>query len=218
MFSDFLRSMPLQHLLSAQEWAWIEFALATPVVLWCGWPFFERGWQSVVNRRLNMFTLIALGTGTAYIYSVFATAVPQIFPASFRGEAGEIGLYFEPAAVIITLVLLGQVMELRARSQTSSAIRSLLGLAPKMARRLDEQGGEADVSLDQIQVGERLRVRPGEKVPVDGLVLEGHSSVDESMVSGEPIPVEKDTGAKVTGGTGNGTGGFVMRAERVGAG
>ena len=209
--------MPLQHLLSAQEWAWIEFALATPVVLWCGWPFFERGWQSVVNRRLNMFTLIALGTGTAYIYSVFATAVPQIFPASFRGEAGEIGLYFEPAAVIITLVLLGQVMELRARSQTSSAIRSLLGLAPKMARRLDEQGGEADVSLDQIQVGERLRVRPGEKIPVDGLVLEGHSSVDESMVSGEPIPVEKDTGAKVTGGTVNGTGGFVMRAERVGA-
>ncbi len=217
MFSEFLHSMPLQHLLSAQKWAWIEFALATPVVLWCGWPFFARGWGSVVNRRLNMFTLIALGTGTAYIYSVFATAVPQIFPASFRGEGGEIGLYFEPAAVIITLVLLGQVMELRARSQTSIAIRSLLGLAPKMARRLDEQGGEADVSLDQVQVGERLRVRPGEKVPVDGLVLEGHSSVDESMVSGEPIPVEKVACAKGTGGTVNGPGGFVMLAERVGA-
>jgi Cu+-exporting ATPase len=217
MFSEFLHSMPLQHLLSAQEWAWIEFLLATPVVLWCGWPFFVRGWQSVVNRRLNMFTLIALGTGTAYIYSVFATVVPQIFPASFRGEQGEIGLYFEPAAVIISLVLLGQVMELRARSQTSSAIRSLLGLAPKMARRIDEQSGEADVPLNQVQVGERLRVRPGEKVPVDGLVLEGHSSVDESMVSGEPIPVEKVMGAKVTGGTVNGTGSFVMRAERVGA-
>jgi Cu+-exporting ATPase len=217
MFSEFLHSMPLQHLLSAQEWAWIEFVLATPVVLWCGWPFFVRGWQSVVNRRLNMFTLIALGTGTAYAYSVFATWVPQLFPPSFRGEGGQIDLYFEPAAVIVTLVLLGQVMELRARSQTSSAIRSLLGLAPKMARRIDEQGGEADVPLDQVQVGERLRVRPGEKVPVDGLVLEGHSSVDESMVSGEPIPVEKSTGAKVTGGTVNGTGGFVMRAERVGA-
>jgi len=217
MFSEFLHSMPLQHLLSANKWAWIEFALATPAVSWCGWPFFVRGWESVVNRRLNMFTLIALGTGTAYIYSVFATVAPQIFPASFRGEGGEIGLYFEPAAVIITLVLLGQVMELRARSQTSSAIRSLLGLAPKTARRIDEQSGEADIPLDQVQVGERLRVRPGEKVPVDGFVLEGHSSVDESMVSGEPIPVEKSTGAKVTGGTVNGTGGFVMRAVRVGA-
>jgi Cu+-exporting ATPase len=164
-----------------------------------------------------MFTLIALGTGSAYLYSVFATVVPQIFPASFRGAAGQIDVYFEPAAVIVALVLLGQVMELRARSQTSSAIRALLGLAPKTAKRLDDKGGEADVSLDQVQVGDRLRVRPGEKVPVDGTVLEGHSSIDESMISGEPIPVEKDKDAKVTAGTVNGTGGFVMRAERVGA-
>jgi Cu+-exporting ATPase len=164
-----------------------------------------------------MFTLIALGTGTAYLYSVFATVVPQIFPPSFRGGGGQIDVYFEPAAVIVALVLLGQVMELRARSQTSSAIRALLGLAPKTAKRLDDQGGEADVPLEQVQVGDRLRVRPGEKVPVDGIVLEGHSSIDESMISGEPIPVEKDTGAKVTAGTVNGTGGFVMRAERIGA-
>ncbi len=217
MVSDLLPSMPLQHLLSAHAWAWIEFALATPVVLWCGWPFFVRGWQSVVNRSLNMFTLIALGTGAAYLYSVVATFVPQLFPLSFRAEGGEIALYYEPAVVIIALVLLGQVMELRARSQTGSAIRALLGLAPKTAKRLDAEGGEADVPLDQVQVGDRLRVRPGEKIPVDGVVLEGHSSVDESMVSGEPIPVEKDVAAKVTGGTVNGTGGFVMRAERVGA-
>ena len=217
MVSGVLPSMPLQHLLSAQTWAWIEFALATPVVLWCGWPFFVRGWQSVVNRSLNMFTLIALGTGTAYLYSVMATFIPQLFPPSFRAEGGEIALYYEPAVVIIALVLLGQVMELRARSQTGSAIRALLGLAPKTAKRLDDQGGEADVPLDQVQVGDRLRVRPGEKIPVDGVVLEGHSSVDESMVSGEPIPIEKDIAAKVTGGTVNGTGGFVMRAERVGA-
>jgi Cu+-exporting ATPase len=180
-------------------------------------PFFVRGWQSVVHRSLNMFTLIALGTGSAYFYSVFATVVPQVFPASFRGAGGQIDVYFEPAAVIVALVLLGQVMELRARSQTSSAIRALLGLAPKTAKRLDDKGGEADVPLEQVQVGDRLRVRPGEKVPVDGTVLEGHSSVDESMISGEPIPVEKDKDAKVTAGTVNGTGGFVMRAERVGA-
>jgi Cu+-exporting ATPase len=217
MVSAFLPSMPMQHLFSAKAWAWIEFALATPVVLWCGLPFFVRGWQSVVHRSLNMFTLIALGTGTAYLYSVFATVVPQIFPPSFRGDGGQIDVYFEPAAVIVALVLLGQVMELRARSQTSSAIRALLGLAPKTAKRLDDQGGEADVPLEQVQVGDRLRVRPGEKVPVDGIVLEGHSSIDESMISGEPIPVEKDTGAKVTAGTVNGTGGFVMRAERIGA-
>jgi Cu+-exporting ATPase len=217
MVSAFLPSMPMQHLFSAKAWAWIEFALATPVVLWCGLPFFVRGWQSVVHRSFNMFTLIALGTGTAYLYSVFATVVPQIFPPSFRGGGGQIDVYFEPAAVIVALVLLGQVMELRARSQTSSAIRALLGLAPKTAKRLDDQGGEADVPLEQVQVGDRLRVRPGEKVPVDGIVLEGHSSIDESMISGEPIPVEKDTGAKVTAGTVNGTGGFVMRAERIGA-
>jgi Cu+-exporting ATPase len=217
MVSAFLPAMPMQHLFSAKVWAWIEFALATPVVLWCGLPFFIRGWQSVVHRSLNMFTLIALGTGSAYFYSVFATVIPQVFPASFRGAGGQIDVYFEPAAVIVALVLLGQVMELRARSQTSSAIRALLGLAPKTAKRLDDKGGEADVPLDQVVVGDRLRVRPGEKVPVDGTVLEGHSSVDESMISGEPIPVEKDKDAKVTAGTVNGTGGFVMRAERVGA-
>jgi P-type Cu+ transporter len=217
MVSGLLPSMPLQHLLSARVWAWIELALATPVVLWCGWPFFVRGWQSVVNRSLNMFTLIALGTGASYLYSVAATVVPQLFPASFRMEGGEIGLYFEPAVVIVALVLLGQVMELRARSQTGDAIRVLLGLAPKMARWLDQQGGEADVPLDQVLVGDRLRVRPGEKIPVDGIVLEGQSSVDESMISGEPIPVEKGVGTKVTGGTVNGTGGFIMRTERVGA-
>ncbi len=217
MVSELLPSMPLQHLVSARVWAWVEFALATPVVLWCGWPFFVRGWQSVVNRSLNMFTLIALGTGTAYLYSLVATFAPQLFPASFRSSDGQIAVYFEPAAVIIALVLLGQVMELRARSQTSSAIRALLGLAPKMARRVDKDGREADVALNEVMVGDRLRVRPGEKIPVDGTVLEGHSSVDESMVSGESIPVEKDTGAKVTAGTVNGTGGFLMKAERVGA-
>jgi Cu+-exporting ATPase len=204
-------------LFSLRVWAWIELGLATPVVLWCGLPFFVRGWQSVVHRSLNMFTLISLGTGSAYIYSVLATIVPQIFPSSLRGSGGQIDVYYEPAAVIVALVLLGQVMELRARSQTSSAIRALLGLAPKNARRLDDKGGEADVPLEQVQVGNRLRVRPGEKVPVDGIVLEGHSSIDESMISGEPIPVEKLAGAKVTAGTVNGTGGFVMRAERIGA-
>ena len=217
MVSAFLPSMPMQHLFTARAWGCIEFALATPVVLWCGLPFFVRGWQSVVHRSLNMFTLISLGTGSAYLYSVFATVFPQIFPASFRGVGGQIDVYFEPAAVIVALVLLGQVLELRARSQTSGAIRALLGLAPKTAKRLDDQGGEADVPLDQVQVGDRLRVRPGEKIPVDGIVLEGHSSIDESMISGEPIPVEKDKDAKVTAGTVNGTGGFIMRAERVGA-
>ena len=216
MVSAFMPSTPMQHLFSPRIWSWIEFALTTPVVLWCGFPFFVRGWQSGVHRSLNMFTLIALGTGSAYFYSVFATVIPQVFPASFRGAVGQIDVYFEPAAVIVALVLLGQVMELRARSQTSSAIRALLGLAPKTAKRLDDKGGEADVPLDQVQVGDRLRVRPGEKVPVDGTVLEGHSSVDESMISGEPIPVEKDNDSKVTAGTVNGTGGFVMRAEHVG--
>jgi Cu+-exporting ATPase len=217
MISGLIPAMPLQHWLSERTWAWIELALASPVVLWCGWPFFERAWQSIVHRSPNMFTLIGLGTGSAYLYSVVATISPQIFPASTRSANGEIGLYFEPAAVIIALVLLGQVMELRARSQTSSAIRALLGLAPKMARRIDQQGGEADVPLEHVQVGDHLRVRPGEKIPVDGVVLEGRSSVDESMITGEPIPVEKGSGTKITAGTVNGTGGLVMRAERVGA-
>ena len=217
MISSFMPSMPMQHLFSLRIWAWIEFGLATPVVLWCGLPFFDRGWQSMVRGRLNMFTLISLGTGSAYIYSILATIVPRIFPSSLRGSGGQMDVYFEPAVVIVALVLLGQVIELRARSQTSSAIRALLGLAPKNARLLDDKGGEADVPLDRVQVGDRLRVRPGEKVPVDGIVVEGHSSIDESMISGEPIPVEKVAGAKVTAGTVNGTGGFVMLAERVGA-
>ncbi len=217
MISELLPTAPLWHLLSVKTWALMEFLLSTPVVLWCGWPFFVRGWQSVVNRSLNMFTLIAMGTGAAYLFSVAVTLAPQIFPATFWGKGGQMDVYFEPAAVIISLVLLGQVMELRARGQTSSAIRALLGLAPNFARRLADGSSETDVLLNQIQVGDRLRVRPGEKIPADGVVLEGHSSVDESMVSGEPIPVEKDTGAKVTGGTINGTGAFIMRAERVGA-
>ncbi len=217
MVSDLTPAMPLQHLVPYTTLGWIQFALATPVILWCGWPFFQRGWQSVVNRSLNMFTLIALGTGAAYLYSAVATILPNAFPPSFREQAGGIALYFEPSVVIIALVLLGQVMELRARSKTGSAIRALLGLAPRNARRIDPQGAESDVPLDQVQVGDRLRVRPGEKVPVDGTVIEGHSSVDESMVSGEPIPVEKDKDAKVIGGTVNGTGSLVMRAERVGA-
>jgi Cu+-exporting ATPase len=217
MVSAFLPSMPLQHLMSAKAWGFLEFALATPAVLWCGWPFLVRGWESVRNRSPNMFTLIALGTGTAYSYSVVALLAPSIFPLTLRGSTGGMDLYFEPAAVIVTLVLLGQMMELRARGQTSSAIRALLDRAPKTARLLSEEGKESDVPLELVKVGDRLRVRPGEKVPVDGLVLDGHSSVDESMVSGESIPSAKDPGAKVSAGTVNGTGSFVMRAERVGA-
>jgi Cu+-exporting ATPase len=195
---------------------WLECALATPVVLWAGAPFFERGWISVKTRNLNMFTLIALGAGAAYLFSLVALFVPGIFPRTFRDAAGHLGLYFEASAVIVTLVLLGQVLELRARSQTGSALKSLLGLAPKTARRV-ANGKEEDVALAGIHPGDTLRVRPGEKVPVDGVLLEGASSIDESMVSGEPIPVEKSAGAKVIGGTLNGTGSFLMRAERVGA-
>ncbi len=217
MLSGMFRSMPLQHLLSLRTWAWVELALATPAVLWCGWPFFVRGWQSVINRSLNMFTLIALGTGTAFLYSVIATIAPHLFPPAFRAEGGEVALYFEPAVVIITLVLLGQVMELRARSHTGSAIRALLGLTPRTARRISSCGHEKDVPLDEVHPGDTLRVRPGEKIPVDGIVLEGCSAVDESMVTGESIPVEKHVHATVTGGTVNGTGSFVMRAQRVGA-
>ena len=196
---------------------WIEFALATPIVLWGGWPFFERGWRSIVNRSPNMFTLIAVGTGTAYVYSAIATLFPGIFPVSFRDEGGEVAVYFEAAAAITTLVLLGQVLELRARNQTSSAIKALLGLAPKTARLVRDDGTEEDIPLDRVKPGDRLRVRPGERVPVDGHVLEGTSAVDESMISGEAIPVEKTPGSPVTGGTVNGTGSLVMRAERVGS-
>jgi Cu+-exporting ATPase len=215
--SELLPGRPVQHAFSARLLTWVQLVFATPVVLWGGWPFFMRGWASIVNRSLNMFTLIAIGTGTAYLYSVIATLVPGLFPDSFRTHSGAVAVYFEAAAVITTLVLLGQVLELRARSQTSSAIKALLGLAPKTARRLREDGSEEDVPLDHVQPGDRLRVRPGEKVPVDGVVLEGASAIDESMITGEPIPVEKVPGDRVTGGTVNGTGGLVMRAERVGA-
>jgi Cu+-exporting ATPase len=216
MVSEMLPGRPLQHLLAGRELGWAEFALATPVVVWGGAPFFERGWISVVTRNLNMFTLIALGSGAAYLYSVAAVIAPGRFPGSFRDANGQLGLYFEAAAVITVLVLLGQVLELRARSRTSGAIRALLGLAPKTARRVEADGSERDVDLAAILVGDKLRVRPGERTPVDGVVVEGHSFVDESMVSGEATPVEKAVGAKVIGGTINGTGGFVMRAERVG--
>ena len=215
--SEMHPGQPVQHAFSARLLTWVQLIFATPVVLWGGWPFLTRGWASLVNRSLNMFTLIAIGTGTAYIYSVIATLVPDIFPASFRTHGGAVAVYFEAAAVITTLVLLGQVLELRARSQTSSAIKALLGLSPKEARRLRDDGSEEDVPLGQVQPGDRLRVRPGEKVPVDGVVLEGVSAIDESMITGEPIPVEKVSGDHVTGGTVNGTGGLVMCAERVGA-
>ncbi|MDJ0948435.1 MAG: copper-translocating P-type ATPase [Alphaproteobacteria bacterium] len=208
---------PLGGVISTQARHWLELGLATPVVLWGGKPFFERGWNSVVHRSLNMFTLIALGTGVAYLYSLVATAAPGIFPAAFRGADGAVAVYFEAAAAIVTLVLLGQVLELKARGQTSNAIKALLGLAPKTARRLADDGGEEDVPLDRIHPGDRLRVRPGEKVPVDGVVLEGQSAVDESMITGEPMPVQKAPGDAVTGATVNGTGSLIMRAERVGS-
>jgi Cu+-exporting ATPase len=198
-------------------WQWLEFILATPVVLWGGAPFFVRGWRSLITRNLNMFTLIGLGTGVAYVFSVVGVLFPGAFPAEFRGLYGEVDVYFEAAAAITTLVLLGQVMELRARSRTGAAIKALLGLAPKTARLVRDDGSEADVPLGEVKHGDRLRVRPGEKIPVDGVVLEGASSVDESMISGEPIPVEKFTDARVTGATVNGTGAFLMRAERVGS-
>jgi P-type Cu+ transporter len=215
--SDLVPGLPLQHLLPSTALAWGELALATPVVLWAGWPFFQRGWASVTNRSPNMFTLIATGTGAAYLFSVIVTLAPWLVPASQRGHGGAPPLYFEAAAVITALVLLGQVLELRARASTRGALRALLGLAPKTARRIDPGGAEIDVPLAHVRKGDRLRVRPGEKVPVDGLVIEGESSVDEAMITGEPLPVEKGPGAKVTGATVNGTGTFVMVAERVGA-
>ena len=216
MVSDMLPGRPIERALGARAVTWLQFVLATPVVLWGGWPFFVRGWASIVNRHLNMFTLIAIGTGAAFAYSVAATVVPGIFPDAFRGHGGQIAVYFEPAAVIVTLVLLGQVLELRARSRTSTAIRNLLGLAPPTARRIDGDH-EEEVPLASVRAGDRLRVRPGDRVPVDGVVIDGSTSVDESMVTGEPIPVEKAAGSLVTGGTVNGTGGFVMEARRVGA-
>jgi Cu+-exporting ATPase len=208
----------LEKFISSAVLRWLELFLATPVVLWGGWPFFIRGWQSIVNRSLNMFTLIGLGVSVAYIYSLIAILFPGIFPESFRSEGGTIGVYFEAAAVIVTLILFGQVLELKARGQTGAAIKALLGLAPKTARQIKEDGTEADIPLDQVKPGDNLRVRPGEKVPVDGTVIEGSSSVDESMISGEPIPVQKQPGDKIIGATVNGTGALIMRAEKVGAG
>jgi len=213
--ADMLPGMPAQHALPGGWLPWMELLLASPVVLWGGWPFFQRGWASVVNRSTNMFTLIAMGTGVAYVYSLVATLFPSIFPASFRDMTGSPAVYFEAAAAIVTLVLLGQVLELRARSRTGAAIRALLDLAPKMARVVRDSS-ETDIPLEQVQVGDRLRVRPGEKVPVDGIVLEGNSSVDESMITGESVPVEKRAGDGVIGATVNASGSFVMRAERVG--
>jgi P-type Cu+ transporter len=203
------------HFVSPAMSNWIQLVLATPVVLWCGWPFFVRGWQSLVSRNLNMFTLIAMGVGVAWLYSVVATIAPGLFPEAFRMD-GAVAVYFEAAAVITVLVLVGQVLELRAREQTSGAIRALLDLAPKTARRVRADGSDEEVALDAVAVGDRLRVRPGEKVPVDGALLEGRSSLDESMVTGESMPVTKDAGAKVIGGTLNQTGSFVMRADKVG--
>ena len=214
--ADMLPSQPLQRLLPASALLWIELVLATPVVVWAGWPFFVRGWNSIVTRHLNMFTLISMGTGVAYAFSAVAVVFPGVFADAFRGASGEINVYFEAAAVITTLVLLGQVLELRARSETSNAIRSLLELAPKSARIIRSDGVEEDIPLELVEPDDRLRVRPGEKIPVDGVVLEGMSAVDESMVTGESMPVEKSPGAWVTGATVNGTGSFVMRAQRVG--
>jgi len=206
----------LGHIVSPQTSNWIQLVLATPVVVWCGWPFFVRGWKSVLSRNLNMFTLISMGTGVAFIYSLVATLAPQIFPDAFRQADGSVAVYFEAAAVIVVLVLLGQVLELRAREKTSGAIKALLDLAPATARKLDDDGGESDVSLDQVKVGDRLRVRPGDKVPLDGEVLEGRSNVDESMVTGEPLAVSKNAGDQVIGGSINQQGSFIMRADKVG--
>src|SRR4030095_3238453 len=205
------------NMLLGQKWSnWLQFLCATPVVLWAGWPFFVRGWHSLITRNLNMFTLIAMGIGVAWLYSVVAILLPALFPPAFRSPDGAVAVYFEAAAVIIVLVLLGQVLELRAREQTSGAIRALLDLAPKTARRLNTDGSEEEVSLDLIAVGDRLRVRPGEKIPVDGELIEGRSAVDESMGTGECMPVTKEVGSKVIAGTLNTTGSFIMQAEKVG--
>lgn len=216
VMGEMIPGNPLGNLVSPTVGVWFQAALATPVVLWAGWPFFVRGWESVKRRSLNMFTLIAMGVGVAYVYSLVAAFAPGLFPESFRGHGGTVAVYFEAAAVIVTLVLLGQVLELRARSATSGAIRALLELAPPTARRIAEDESEEEVDLAEVRPGDRLRVRPGEKVPVDGEVLEGRSAVDESMVTGEPVPAEKAKGDRVTGGTVNGTGSLVMRATHVG--
>ncbi|HEX6102127.1 MAG TPA: YHS domain-containing protein, partial [Alphaproteobacteria bacterium] len=206
----------LEHYLGRQAGNWLQMLFATPVVLWAGWPFFERAWRSIVTRNLNMFTLIAMGTGVAWVHGVVATAAPGIFPTAFRGPDGSVAVYFEAAAVITVLVLLGQVLELRARETTSGAIRALLDLAPKTARRIAPDGREEEVPLEAVEVGERLRVRPGEKVPVDAVVREGRSAVDESMVTGESMPVTKEVGQKVIGGTINQSGALIIEAERIG--
>jgi Cu+-exporting ATPase len=215
--SEIIPGQPLQRVASMTTLAWVQLLLASPVVLWAGWPFFERAWHSIVNRSLNMFTLIGLGVGVGYLFSLIAVVAPGVFPASFRGPEGNVPVYFEAAAAIVTLVLLGQVLELRARSRTGAAIKALLGLAPKTARLIRDDGHEEDIPLEHVHAGDRLRVRPGERIPVDGVVLEGSSAVDESMITGEPIPVEKHVNDRVVGSTVNGTGSFVMRAERVGA-
>ncbi|MGA8241340.1 MAG: heavy metal translocating P-type ATPase, partial [Desulfobacterales bacterium] len=207
----------IENVIDPKLLPWGEFILATPVVLWGGWVFYKRAWKSIVTWNLNMFTLVGLGTAVAYIYSLVAVFLPDIFPAAFRSEEGTVAVYFEAAAVIVTLVLLGQMLEQSARSRTGAAIKALLGLAPKTARRINADGSEEDVPLDQVQGGDKLRVRPGEKIPVDGKVLEGASNVDESMITGEPVPVEKKKGERVIGATVNTTGSLVMQAEKVGA-
>ncbi|MBA4224927.1 MAG: copper-translocating P-type ATPase, partial [Methylobacterium sp.] len=207
----------LHMLLSQQSSNWLQLVLATPVVLWAGWPFFQRAWASLVNRSLNMFSLIAMGTGVAWAYSVVATVAPNLFPETLRSAEGAVAVYFEAAAVITVLVLLGQVLELRAREQTGGAIRALLDLVPKTARRVRDDGEDEDIKLDAVHVGDRLRVRPGETVPVDGELIEGRSSIDESMVTGESMPVTKEVGATLIGGTLNTTGGFIMSAGKVGS-
>lgn len=215
--SELIPGLALEAMFSQAQLQGFQFFLAAPVVAWCGWPFFVRAWQSIVNRYLNMFTLIGIGVAVAFVYSTVAFVSPQIFPDAFRGVDGQVAVYFEAAAVIVTLVLLGQVLELRARGQTGAALRALLSLAPKTARQLHADGSESDVDLDDVQVGDRLRVRPGEKIPVDGVVVEGSSAVDESMVSGEPLAVMKSAGDKLVGATINGTGSLLMLAERVGS-
>jgi Cu+-exporting ATPase len=215
--SDLIPGRPLQAIASERTWLWVQLGLAAPIVFWGGWPLLERGVRSIVTGRLNMFALIAIGVGVAFDYSFVAALFPDIFPISFRRADGSVPVYFEAAGVITTLVLLGQVLELSARSRTSQAIRALLDLSPKMARIIRDDGAEEDIALEHVQVGDRLRVRPGEKVPVDGIILEGTSAIDESMMTGEPIPLAKEPGERVIGATVNGVGGFVMRAERVGA-